>query len=156
MQKQNKTINQARQNNNSLAIKQSQGSLISPQGLQIISWAISLSCFAETKTPRRQKKLTVCCPPACRPPDQLEPEGWWCWLLKYNLVTSPPTNGHKNCAWADHTPCHPLPHAVFKNPSLKAIPEFGSFEHELPVLAWSRFGRLAINAVLSFITTWCQ
>ena len=38
-------------------------------------------------------------------------------------------NQSKNCAQADHTLCDPLPHTVFKNPSLKAIVEFRSFEH---------------------------
>ena len=39
---------------------------------------------------------------------------------------------------------------AFKNTSLKHIGEFGSFEHELPVLlAWC----LAVNTVLSFMTT---
>ena len=35
--------------------------------------------------------------------------------------------------------------------------EFGSFEHELPLLlAWSHLDRLAIKTLLSFTTTQCQ
>ena len=34
---------------------------------QGICMAISLSCFAETENTAGQKKLTVCCPKACRP-----------------------------------------------------------------------------------------
>ena len=42
------------------------------------------------------------------------------------------------------------PNVTFKTPPLKAIREFRSSEHELPVLhAWS----LEIKAVLSFTTT---
>ena len=46
-------------------------------------------------------------------------------------------NQAENYAQADHVPYDPLPHTVFKNPSLKALGEFRSFENELPVLlAW--------------------
>ena len=34
---------------------------------QGISITIFLSCFADTKTPTRGEKLTICCPQACRP-----------------------------------------------------------------------------------------
>lgn len=37
-------------------------------------------------------------------------------------------NQSENCLGADHTPDDPLPHSVFKDTSLKAIQEFGSFE----------------------------
>ena len=62
-------------------------------------------------------------------------------------------NQSENYAQADHVPCDPLPHTVFKNPSLKALGEFRSFENELPVLlAWCP----AMNSVHSFATTPCQ
>ena len=51
--------------------------------------------------------------------------------LEPNYLT---THQSENCAWADHVPCDPLPHTVFKNPSLKVTGEFWSFEHELPIL----------------------
>ena len=57
-------------------------------------------------------------------------------------------------AWADHTPYDSLLHLAFKHPFLKAAGEFESFEHELPVLpAWPHTGCLAINILISFITT---
>ena len=53
-------------------------------------------------------------------------------------------NQSENCVQADHTPYDLLPHTVFRNSSLKATGEFGSFEHKLPILpAWCP----AINAV---------
>ena len=62
-------------------------------------------------------------------------------------------NQSEDCAQADHAPCDSLPHIVFQNPSLKAIGEFDSFKHELPVLlAWGP----TINTILSFITAGCQ
>ena len=56
------------------------------------------------------------------------------------------TNQSEESSWAATL----TPNVAFKNHSLKAIWEFGSFEHKLPILpAWHR----AINTVLSFITT---
>ena len=67
------------------------------------------------------------------------------------------TNQSEECPQADQARCGPLPHLAFKKLSLKAISGFRSFEHELLVLlAWPQVGCLAINAVLSFTTTWCQ
>ena len=55
---------------------------------------------------------------------------------------------------ADHTPNDSLLYLAFKYPFLKATGEFESFEHELPVLpAWLQTGHLAINVLISFITT---
>ena len=53
-----------RQNNSSLATKQSQGPLIPSQIQQIIFWSISfdlihIHIFAETENPTRQKKLST-------------------------------------------------------------------------------------------------
>ena len=63
------------------------------------------------------------------------------------------TNQSGGCPRADQALCDPLPHFVFKNPSLKATGEFGSFEHELPILlAWRHVGHFTINVVLSFTT----
>ena len=47
----------------------------------------------------------------------------------------------------------PSPSAVFKNSSLKAIRESGLLTMCYP---YSLLGVLQIQAVLSFITTWCQ
>ena len=45
------------------------------------------------------------------------------------------------------------PNAAFKNPSLKAMREFRSFEYKMLILlAWCP----AVNALLSFTTTQCQ
>lgn len=64
-------------------------------------------------------------------------------------VTSPSTN--QNHAQADHTRYGPLPHCVFKKPSLKATGEFGSLEYELLLLlAWPQVEHLAKTAVFSF------
>ena len=57
--------------------------LAPPQGIHI---TISLSSFADTETPTRWEKLTVCCPQACRPQT-----GWNRRLIMLPL-TSPPTN----------------------------------------------------------------
>ena len=58
---------------------------------------------------------------------------------------------------ADHAPTLSLCLA-FKTPSRKAFGEFGSFEHELPILlAWPHVGCLGTNAALPFTTTrWQQ
>ena len=60
-------------------------------------------------------------------------------------------NQLENCEKADHISGRRLPHTAFKNALLKPTGEFGSFEHELPIL----FFRV-MNATLSFTTTWCQ
>ena len=54
-----------------LAVQGSLKSLL-PQGIYV---TISLSCFADTETPTRWEKLTLCCPRSTQTPDQLEPEG---------------------------------------------------------------------------------
>ena len=65
---------------------------------------------------------------------------WAGWSLKTDnidlcdLSNYLTTHQSENCAWADHIPCDPLPHTVFKNPFLKVTGEFWSFEHELPIL----------------------
>ena len=43
-------------------------------------------------------------------------------------------NKLENCVDAGHKPGRPLPHTAFKNALLKPTEEFGSFEHELPIL----------------------
>ena len=61
---------------------------------QWIHTTISLSCFAAELqylwNPLQVGEVyglrMVLCPQAFKTPDQLEPEGWWCWLL----LTSPP------------------------------------------------------------------
>ena len=42
-------------------------------------------------------------------------------------ITSPPTN--QKIVWTDYIPYDPHSHFVFKNPPLKAIRKFRSFEH---------------------------
>ena len=108
-------------NNNSLVIKQSQGRLVPPQGLYMISWAISFELFCRYWN-LGWKKLTVCCPLAQRPQagwnqkvDDMSPDCF--------------TTNQSECPRANHAPHNPLPHPVFKNLSPKAIREFGSFEH---------------------------
>ncbi|KAJ8785237.1 hypothetical protein J1605_007456 [Eschrichtius robustus] len=54
-------------------------------------------------------------------------------FLKHQPVTSPPTNQKKVHELITH-PTTLSSKTVFKNPCLKAIREFGSFEHELPIL----------------------
>ena len=74
-------------------VRNSQETIVQPWGRvlvppQRIHITIPLSCFADTETPTKWEKLTVCCPQAHRPQTWLEPEGWWCWPP----LTSPPTN----------------------------------------------------------------
>ena len=55
---------------------------------QRIHTTMSLS-FADSETPSRWEKFNNgMLPTGTQTPDQLELEGWWCWLL----LTSPPTN----------------------------------------------------------------
>ena len=83
-----KENSQTRQNNNSLAIKQSL--LVSPQGLEIILWAIWFELFCRYWNPHQVEDILfiACYLKAWRISDQLESEGWWCRLP----LTSPPTN----------------------------------------------------------------
>ena len=76
--------------NNSVALGQSPGS---PQGIRII---IYLSCFADTETPARWEKLTVCCPQAGRPQNG--------WNQKVDDATSPLPHhqSSEECPRADH------------------------------------------------------
>ena len=82
-------------------------------------------------------------------PDWLEPEGWWLRFLKHHPVTSPSTN-QKNVHELITHPVTLTPNVAFKSPFLKIIKEFGSFEHEFPILLACR---PTINSVLSFTTT---
>ena len=43
-------------------------------------------------------------------------------------------NQFENSAWAEQSPCGPLPHIAFKIPSLKATEKCETFEHEVPIL----------------------
>ena len=52
-------------------------------------------------------------------------------ILITNHIT---TNQLEEGPQAYHAPHTPLLHPVFKNFSLRAIGEFGSFEHEVPIL----------------------
>ena len=79
--------------------------------------------------------------------DWLKPEGWWC--LKLHLDASQ----SENCAWADPTPCSPLPHTGL----LILLPEsqwgmwiFGAWAACSPCL-------MPCNKCCTFFTTtWCQ
>ena len=55
MRKCRKENTQTRQNNNSLAIKQSQGPLAASQGLQIIFWAVSFELFCTYWDPHQME-----------------------------------------------------------------------------------------------------
>ena len=94
VRKHRKENSQARQNNNTSAIKQSQGPSVPPQGLQRIFGAISLSSFADTETPTRWKKLTACSPQACRPQtgwnQQIDDANSW--LPHHQPIRSMPTS----------------------------------------------------------------
>ena len=76
-----------------------------------------MSFFADTKTPTRWKKLTA---------DHQHVDTRLVGTRRLKMLTPkiPPCyltiNQSENCAQAEHTPCDPLPHTVFKNPSLKA------------------------------------
>jgi len=49
------------------------------------------------------------------------------------------TSQSAECSQADQTPETPLPHPVFKNPSLKAFKELQPLEHYLPgFFTWRR------------------
>ena len=119
MQKQRTTVKQDKIM--SLAMKQN-------QGLQIISWAISLSCFAGTKT--REKKWTTS----------------WPWTHSLQTAWGLRIFNTDPCdlSWLPNHPVRELciswscilnllPYFVFKNPLLKDTQVFGSFDGELPV-----------------------
>ena len=55
-------------------------------------------------------------------------------LKLHQLLSSPPT--HQNIQKLIISSATLTPNVASKNPSLEAIEELGSFEHELPVLAW--------------------
>ena len=77
-------------------------------------------------------------------------------LLIKIFKTSPcylTTNQSEECPWTDNIPCVCTPNVACKNPSLKTIKEFRSFEHQLPVFLASHPAK---NTVLSFTRTWCQ
>ena len=61
---------------NSLDIKQSQGPLDTPQGSQIIPWAMSFVLFVDTETPSRWKKLTTGWPDCSHDLSCHDPENW--------------------------------------------------------------------------------
>ena len=98
---------------------------------------MSLGCFGDTETPTRWKKLTSCWPQACWPQARWSQTSW---NQKVDDVDSQNTTRlphHQpikimSTSWS--CTCNPSPHRVIKHVSLKAIREFGSFEHELPIL----------------------
>ena len=63
---------------------------MSPQGLEIILWAIWFELFCRYWNPHQVEDILfiACYLKAWRISDQLESEGWWCRLP----LTSPPTN----------------------------------------------------------------
>lgn len=109
MKKQEKTVKH--DNNNSLAIKQSQRHLVPSQRLWIIPSIIFLSYFADTKTPSREKKLTAWWLRAGRPQTS--------WNQKANDVDFLLPH-HQQIQGADQAPWNPLPHSVFKSFFLKS------------------------------------
>ena len=72
MQKEKKSVKQ----NNSLAIKQSQGPLVPLQGLQIIFWAISFELFCRYRNLHQVEEVNCMLPTSTQCPDRLELEGW--------------------------------------------------------------------------------
>lgn len=52
-------------------------------------------------------------------------------------------NQSEGCSQADSTSYNLTSNVAFKNPSVKVIYEFESFEHELPIfLSWPKLGAL--------------
>ena len=75
----------------------------------------------------RWKKVTICCPQTRWTPDQVELEGWPRWPPMTSTLTDK-KNVHKLIRYpVAHITCSPL--LSLKNPSLKALREFGSSEH---------------------------
>ena len=67
MQKE-KENSQTSQTNNTSASRQSQGPLFSSSSRSsILFCALYVNCLADTETPTRWRKLTVCCPQASQP-----------------------------------------------------------------------------------------
>ena len=124
MQKEN---SQVRQNDTS-AFKQSQGPLALPQGLQITFWAMSFDLFGRCWNPHQMEEVKYMLPTSTQTPDQLEPEGWWCWLS----MTSPPTN-QKNV--------HELVALLFEH-----------YDSSLPAPGWLPLACKAVKAALSHFT----
>ena len=77
--------------NNSLAIRQSQRPLVPPPGLEIIFSDISSELSCRYWNPCQVGEVNCMLPTSTKTPDQLEPEGQWCWLQ----LTSTPTSQQK-------------------------------------------------------------
>ena len=109
--------------------------------IYIKTWHIFLSCFYRKQT--HHMKTTD---HKNREPRLVETRGWWGinLYLGYNQL--------ENCAQSYHISCSPLPHTVFKTPSLKVTGDF-----------WSRTRAAcspclvpAIKAALYFTTTYAS
>ena len=113
-------------------MKQSQGPLAPPQGLWIISWAMSFELFAYTKTPTRWKKLTLCCPQAWRPQTGCN--------QKFDGADSQlsTVNQPEEFLWVDHTPYKSPPSPCLYNlfpESLQGVQVFWTLANWTPCLA---------------------
>ena len=104
-----KEKSQARQNDNRLSIKQSQGPLAPPLGLEIISWALSFELFC------RYWKVEV----LYVAHKHVDPRsvGTRKLMLTVNYLT---TNQSEECPRTDHTPQNPLPSPCLWKPFLNS------------------------------------
>ena len=97
----------------------------------VISWAIFLSSSADPKSPTWWKKLIAWWTPLRRP------QGSWNQKVGDWDPQSIPLLPHHQPIRGLCMSWYPVTlssHTVFKNPTLKAIREFRSFEHEMPIL----------------------
>jgi len=130
-----KESSQVKENNNNLAIKQSQGFLML-QGLQIISLAISSGCFNRNQTPTRWKLGAT----GTETSERLEPEGWLRFLKHHPLTSSSTIRElHKLI-----THLWPFPSHSLQQPFPESHWGVQVFEHEFP---FSLLSALQINAV---------
>ena len=88
-------------------MKQSQGLLVPPKGLQVIFWAISFEMFGRHWNPYQVGKVNCL----------LTTSTWTRWNLKFSDIDSwlphhQPVRG-MSTSWS--CTCNPLPHSVFKN-----------------------------------------
>ena len=77
---------------------------------------------------------------------------YWSWLPFSSSSEDPPNPGieSRSSALQEYSLPSEPPNDVFRNPSVKAIWQFSSFEHKLFILF---AGHPEINATLSFTTT---
>ena len=109
-------------NNNSLVIKQSQGRLVPPQGLYMISWAISFELFCRYWNPHQKEEVNW----MYAAHNHADPRLVETIQLTLNYLTINQQKDVHELITYTHSP---LPLSLFKILSLKAIEEFRPFEH---------------------------